>query len=64
MTARIADRGFPGASATHSRAIVTQSASRCREAEAFRFVKVSRVKPKGVSVLSIAAVLEAGRRRH
>ena len=29
-------------------------------AEEFRFAKVSRVKPKGVSVLSIAAVLNAG----
>ncbi|TIX70538.1 MAG: xanthine dehydrogenase family protein subunit M, partial [Mesorhizobium sp.] len=27
-------------------------------AEGFRFLKVSRIKPKGVSVLSIAAVLE------
>ncbi|MEQ1942045.1 FAD binding domain-containing protein [Mesorhizobium sp. VNQ89] len=29
-------------------------------ADRFRFVKVSRVKPKGVSVLSIAALIEAG----
>ncbi|TJW87393.1 MAG: xanthine dehydrogenase family protein subunit M, partial [Mesorhizobium sp.] len=28
------------------------------EAESFRFLKVSRVKPKGVSVLSIAALLQ------
>ncbi|TPJ47099.1 MULTISPECIES: FAD binding domain-containing protein [unclassified Mesorhizobium] len=41
-----------------SRAIVT-SVSFTRPAQgSFRFVKVSRVKPKGVSVLSIAAVLE------
>ncbi|ESX61030.1 oxidoreductase [Mesorhizobium sp. LSHC422A00] len=41
-----------------SRAIVTSVAFALPKAENFRFLKVSRVKPKGVSVLSIAAVLE------
>jgi CO/xanthine dehydrogenase FAD-binding subunit len=37
--------------------VVSVSASRPREPDAFRFLKVSRVRPKGVSVLSIAASL-------
>ncbi|UDL89589.1 FAD binding domain-containing protein [Mesorhizobium sp. PAMC28654] len=41
-----------------SRAIVTSVSFTLQKAEGFRFLKVSRVKPKGVSVLSIAAVLE------
>ncbi|ESY19940.1 MULTISPECIES: FAD binding domain-containing protein [unclassified Mesorhizobium] len=41
-----------------SRAIVTSVAFALPKAENFRFLKVSRVKPKGVSALSIAAVLE------
>ena len=41
-----------------SRAIVTSVSFALPKAENFRFLKVSRVKPKGVSVLSIAAVLE------
>jgi CO/xanthine dehydrogenase FAD-binding subunit len=41
-----------------SRAIVTSVSFALPEAGSFRFLKVSRVKPKGVSVLSIAAVLE------
>jgi len=44
-----------------SRAIVTSVAFTLPKAEDFRFLKVSRVKPKGVSVLSIAAVLEQAR---
>ena len=48
--------------------IVARRQLRLPAAEAFRFVKVARVRPKGVSVLSIAAVIEAdadghGRRR-
>jgi CO/xanthine dehydrogenase FAD-binding subunit len=41
-------------------AIVTAVRFTLPAPEAFRFVKISRVKPKGVSVLSIAAVLEIG----
>ena len=41
-----------------SRAIVTSVSFTLPKADSFRFLKVSRVKPKGVSVLSIAAVLE------
>ncbi|MGX8013071.1 FAD binding domain-containing protein [Mesorhizobium sp. ORM8.1] len=41
-----------------SRAIVTSVSFTLPKADNFRFLKVSRVKPKGVSVLSIAAVLE------
>ncbi|WP_027057831.1 FAD binding domain-containing protein [Mesorhizobium loti] len=41
-----------------SRAIVTSVSFTLPKAGTFRFLKVSRVKPKGVSVLSIAAVLE------
>jgi CO/xanthine dehydrogenase FAD-binding subunit len=41
-----------------SRAIVTSVSFTLPRADSFRFLKVSRVKPKGVSVLSIAAVLE------
>jgi CO/xanthine dehydrogenase FAD-binding subunit len=41
-----------------NRAIVTSVAFALPNADGFRFLKVSRVKPKGVSVLSIAAVLE------
>jgi CO/xanthine dehydrogenase FAD-binding subunit len=41
-----------------SRAIVTSVSFTVPKADGFRFLKVSRVKPKGVSVLSIAAVLE------
>jgi CO/xanthine dehydrogenase FAD-binding subunit len=41
-----------------SRAIVTSVHFVLPKAENFRFLKISRVKPKGVSVLSIAAVLE------
>ncbi|MBB6412145.1 FAD binding domain-containing protein [Mesorhizobium sangaii] len=41
-----------------NRAIVTSVAFALPKADGFRFLKVSRVKPKGVSVLSIAAVLE------
>ena len=41
-----------------SRAIVTSVSFTLPTADSFRFLKVSRVKPKGVSVLSIAAVLE------
>ena len=40
-----------------SRAIVTAVNIALPKAESFRFLKVSRVKPKGVSVLSIAALL-------
>jgi len=38
--------------------IVTSVRFRLPAADAFRFAKVSRVKPKGISVLSIAAVIE------
>ena len=41
-----------------NRAIVTSVGFTLPKADGFRFLKVSRVKPKGVSVLSIAAVLE------
>lgn len=41
-----------------SRAIVTAVDLSLPKAESFRFLKVSRVKPKGVSVLSIAALLQ------
>jgi CO/xanthine dehydrogenase FAD-binding subunit len=41
-----------------SRAIVTSVSFALPKADSFRFLKISRVKPKGVSVLSIAAVLE------
>lgn len=41
-----------------NRAIVTSVAFALPKADGFRFLKVSRVKPKGVSVLSIAAVLD------
>jgi CO/xanthine dehydrogenase FAD-binding subunit len=41
-----------------SRAIVTAVGLSSPSTESFRFLKVSRVKPKGVSVLSIAAFLE------
>ncbi|MET2825946.1 FAD binding domain-containing protein [Mesorhizobium shangrilense] len=40
-----------------SRAIITSVSFTLPQADGFRFLKVSRVKPKGVSVLSIAAVL-------
>jgi CO/xanthine dehydrogenase FAD-binding subunit len=42
-----------------NRAIVTAVGFTLPAAGGFRFLKVSRVKPKGVSVLSIAAVLES-----
>jgi len=48
------------ASRGKQQAIVTAVRFMLPTSEAFRFVKVSRVKPKGVSVLSIAAVLENG----
>jgi CO/xanthine dehydrogenase FAD-binding subunit len=41
-----------------NRAIVTSVGFTLPKAGDFRFLKVSRVKPKGISVLSIAAVLE------
>ncbi|MER9843606.1 FAD binding domain-containing protein [Mesorhizobium australicum] len=41
-----------------SRAIVTSVGFTLPKPDSFRFLKVSRVKPKGVSVLSIAVVLE------
>ncbi|MBZ9746398.1 FAD binding domain-containing protein [Mesorhizobium sp. CO1-1-7] len=41
-----------------SRAIVTSVGFTLPKPDSFRFLKVSRVKPKGVSVLSIAIVLE------
>jgi CO/xanthine dehydrogenase FAD-binding subunit len=41
-----------------SRTIVTSVSFTLPKADSFRFLKVSRVKPKGVSVLSIASVLE------
>jgi CO/xanthine dehydrogenase FAD-binding subunit len=40
--------------------IVTAVRVKLPAADSFRFVKVSRVKPKGVSVLSIAALIETG----
>ncbi|TJX12575.1 MAG: xanthine dehydrogenase family protein subunit M, partial [Mesorhizobium sp.] len=42
----------------NSRAIVTSVSLTLPRAGSFRFLKVSRVKPKGVSVLSITLVLE------
>lgn len=41
-------------------AIVTAVSFALPEEKTFRFLKVSRVKPKGISVLSLAAVLENG----
>ena len=43
--------------------IVSVQIPRLRDVNAFRYVKVSRVKPKGIAVMSIAAVLpmQAGR---
>ncbi|MER9641897.1 FAD binding domain-containing protein [Mesorhizobium sp. M0239] len=41
-----------------SRAIVTSVSFTLPKADSFRFLKVSRIKPKGVSVLSIAGALE------
>ncbi|TPN78459.1 xanthine dehydrogenase family protein subunit M [Mesorhizobium sp. CU3] len=41
-----------------SRAIVTAVGFSLPKAESFRFLKVSRIKPKGISVLSIAAHLQ------
>ncbi|MDX8453794.1 FAD binding domain-containing protein [Mesorhizobium sp. VK9D] len=41
-----------------SRVIVTAVGFSLPKAESFRFLKVSRVKPKGISVLSIAALLQ------
>ncbi|TJV25253.1 MAG: xanthine dehydrogenase family protein subunit M [Mesorhizobium sp.] len=41
-----------------SRAVVTSVSFTLPKADSFRFLKVSRVKPKGVSVLSIAGALE------
>ena len=46
------------ASRDTSRAVVTAVNFASPGTESFRFVKVSRVKPKGVSVLSIAALIE------
>lgn len=46
------------ASRDTSRAVVTAVGFSLPEAESFRFLKASRVKPKGVSVLSIAALLQ------
>ncbi|TGQ16909.1 MULTISPECIES: FAD binding domain-containing protein [unclassified Mesorhizobium] len=46
------------ASRDTSRAIITAVGFALPKVESFRFLKVSRVKPKGVSVLSIAVVLE------
>ncbi|MBN9216567.1 MAG: FAD binding domain-containing protein [Mesorhizobium sp.] len=42
----------------NSRAIVTSVSFALPKDDGFRFLKVSRIKPKGVSVLSIAVVLE------
>jgi CO/xanthine dehydrogenase FAD-binding subunit len=42
----------------HRGAVVASVSFALPESDAFRFVKVSRVKPKGVSVISIAAVLD------
>jgi CO/xanthine dehydrogenase FAD-binding subunit len=42
----------------NSRAIVTSVRFALPKGDGFRFLKVSRIKPKGVSVLSIAVVLE------
>ncbi|AGB45678.1 aerobic-type carbon monoxide dehydrogenase, middle subunit CoxM/CutM-like protein [Mesorhizobium australicum WSM2073] len=41
-----------------NRSIVTSVSFALPKADSFRFLKVSRIKPKGVSVLSIAALLE------
>jgi CO/xanthine dehydrogenase FAD-binding subunit len=42
-----------------SHAVVASISFAVPSAEKFRFVKVSRVKPKGVSVLSIAAIIDS-----
>ncbi|MCA0033991.1 FAD binding domain-containing protein [Mesorhizobium sp. B263B2A] len=42
----------------NSRVIVTSVSFALPSADSFRFLKVSRIKPKGVSVLSIAGVVE------
>ena len=48
-----------GRDGEHAGAVVASVSFDVPAAEEFRFVKVSRVKPKGVSVLSIAAVIDA-----
>ena len=56
---------LPGRAATAARGIVTGSQLRvARARRASAFVKVSRVKPKGVSVLQHRRALHRGRRRH
>jgi xanthine dehydrogenase small subunit len=57
------DRGGQGGGQGGGMGLVTSvSLQRPASAEAFRFRKVSRVKPKGVSVMSIAAHLPGGAR--
>jgi CO/xanthine dehydrogenase FAD-binding subunit len=43
---------------THARSVVRSISFALPASGAFRFIKVSRIKPKGVSVITIAAVLE------
>ncbi|UVC11629.1 FAD binding domain-containing protein [Rhizobium sp. TH2] len=42
----------------HARSVVKSISFALPNTDAFRFIKVSRIKPKGVSVITIAAVLE------
>jgi CO/xanthine dehydrogenase FAD-binding subunit len=49
---------FAGRRGKHAGAVVASVSFDLPAPQKFRFVKVSRVKPKGISVLSIAAVLE------
>ena len=43
---------------THARSVVRSISFALPDTGAFRFIKVSRIKPKGVSIIAIAAVLE------
>ena len=43
---------------THARSIVRSISFALPDAGAFRFIKVSRIKPKGLSVITIAAILD------
>jgi CO/xanthine dehydrogenase FAD-binding subunit len=48
-----------GRDGKHAGAVVASVSFAVPSGERFRFLKVSRIKPKGISVLSIAAVLDA-----
>ena len=52
------DEFLAGRDSKHTGAVVASVSFAVPAAEKFRFVKVSRVKPKGVSVLSVAAFID------